>query len=61
MIVLVSGMIAIAAGHASPACSVVNGGTVADPSLARAWGWQPRIAWREGILAYCDWYRRGKT
>lgn len=32
---------------------------VADPTLARSWGWAPRVAWREGVRAYCKWYREG--
>jgi UDP-glucose 4-epimerase len=32
---------------------------VADPSRARAWGWAPRVAWREGVAAYARWYAQG--
>ena len=32
-------------------------GYVADIALARAWGWQPTIHWRDGLRDYAAWYR----
>jgi UDP-glucose 4-epimerase len=31
-------------------------GYVADISLARAWGWQPTVGWRDGLREYAAWY-----
>lgn len=31
---------------------------VADISKARAWGWEPLVDWREGVIEYVDWYKR---
>lgn len=28
----------------------------ADIRESRAWGWEPRVAWHEGIRGYADWY-----
>jgi UDP-glucose 4-epimerase len=30
----------------------------ADIARARAWGWKPRIGWREGVQQYVDWFRK---
>ena len=30
---------------------------VADVTLARSLGWQPRRNWRQGVREYADWYR----
>ena len=32
---------------------------LADIMRARAWGWQPRLEWREGIRRYAHWFRGG--
>ena len=32
---------------------------LADIMRARAWGWQPRLEWREGIRRYAHWFRSG--
>jgi UDP-glucose 4-epimerase len=32
---------------------------VADNARARSWGWVPRIGWRDGVRAYCEWFARG--
>jgi UDP-glucose 4-epimerase len=32
---------------------------VADMTHALAWGWQPRIAWREGVREYAEWFKSG--
>lgn len=32
-------------------------GFVADISLARSWGWEPRVDWRDGVRRYADWFR----
>lgn len=29
---------------------------LASPALARAWGWSPRVSWKEGIRRYCAWF-----
>ena len=29
----------------------------ADISVARRWGWVPKVSWREGIRAYAEWFR----
>jgi len=34
-------------------------GFVADISRARAWGWEPRVSWREGVAAYARWFAQG--
>ena len=31
----------------------------ADVRHARERGWAPRVAWREGVAAYVDWFRSG--
>jgi len=31
---------------------------IADISKARAWNWEPKINWREGVTEYVDWYKR---
>jgi len=31
-------------------------GFVADVSLARTWGWQPRVCWEGGLREYAAWY-----
>lgn len=28
----------------------------ADPTRARSWGWEPRVAWVDGVRAYCRWF-----
>ena len=30
---------------------------LADIGLARAWGWQPRISWPDGLAEYLAWFR----
>jgi UDP-glucose 4-epimerase len=32
---------------------------VADNDLARSWAWEPRIGWRDGVRAYCEWFATG--
>jgi UDP-glucose 4-epimerase len=32
---------------------------LADIARARAWGWQPRVEWRDGIRRYAHWFRSG--
>jgi UDP-glucose 4-epimerase len=32
---------------------------VAETSLARSWGWQPKIQWRDGIREYARWFKNG--
>lgn len=34
---------------------------VADVSQARAWGWEPRRQWREGVGEYVKWFERGEA
>lgn len=29
-----------------------------DVGQARAWGWNADRTWRDGVVAYCDWFRR---
>jgi UDP-glucose 4-epimerase len=31
---------------------------IADISKARAWIWEPKTNWREGVSAYVDWYKQ---
>lgn len=33
----------------------------ADISVARRWGWEPKIGWREGLRAYADWFRKSAS
>lgn len=30
---------------------------VADITRARAWGWNPRVAWRDGVCQYAKWFK----
>lgn len=32
---------------------------LADISLARGWGWQPKTSWREGVHQYAEWFKSG--
>lgn len=32
---------------------------VADNSLARSWGWEPRVGWEDGVRAYAAWFAVG--
>lgn len=32
---------------------------LADISLARGWGWQPKTSWREGVHQYAKWFKSG--
>jgi UDP-glucose 4-epimerase len=32
---------------------------VPDVARARSWGWQPRVAWQDGVRAYCRWFAEG--
>lgn len=34
-------------------------GYVADISVARQWGWQPSIGWKDGLRDYMAWFRGG--
>jgi UDP-glucose 4-epimerase len=31
----------------------------ADVTVARTWGWEPRIDWRAGVQAFADWFKAG--
>ena len=31
----------------------------ADISVARSWGWKPRIEWRLGVQSFVDWFKTG--
>jgi UDP-glucose 4-epimerase len=31
---------------------------IADISKTRDWNWEPKINWREGVIAYVDWYKQ---
>jgi UDP-glucose 4-epimerase len=32
---------------------------VPDVSRARSWGWRARVAWPDGVRAYCRWFAEG--
>jgi UDP-glucose 4-epimerase len=32
---------------------------VADTTVARSWGWAPRISWRDGVREYATWFASG--
>jgi UDP-glucose 4-epimerase len=29
---------------------------IADVGDAKAWGWEPKLSWREGVKTYAEWY-----
>ena len=34
---------------------------VAETGLAKSWGWQPKMRWREGVREYAGWFESGAS